>query len=105
MIFYSLMILAVCLFIYTCILLKKNKLNKKYATMWMALSLLLIVFSVIPEILNLIMLKTGVGKQNIILTVGIVFLIIINFYTSLQISKLNKTILKLTEEVTLIKNK
>lgn len=87
-------------------LVKKNKIDKFYSILWILLSLIVLFISIFPSSITKIAQKLGLYYQHTLLVfLGILILGIYSLYSAVAISKQNKMIIKLTQEIALMKNK
>lgn len=98
-----------CLFIFIIILfilyyIKKDKINIKYSVIWFLLFGLLFIFLIIPGFLQKITKLLGFDLgSNMIFSLLIGVLVIINIYFTSIISSQDKKIRNLIQEVSLLK--
>ena len=98
-----------CLFIFVVFLIilyyiKKNKINIKYSVIWFLLFGVLLIFLIIPGFLEKITKLSGFDlASNMIFSLLIGVLVIINIYFTKIISSQDKKIRNLIQEVSLLK--
>lgn len=86
--------------------LKKDKLKVKYSIIWLILFILLLVCLLIPNLLNIITKVLGFQTaSNMVLSLFIGILIIINISLTGIVSSQDKKIRLLIQEVSVIKKK
>ena len=101
----------VCIFIFLVIFLilyniKKGKITIKYSVIWLLLFGLLFIFLIIPGFLEFITKLLGFSlSSNMIFSLLIGTLIIINIFLTIIVSSLTDKIRVLTQEVSLLKSK
>lgn len=92
--------------IYICKSIKSNKLSTRHAFIWF-FSDIIIIFSII-FVESLLKVSNFIGIEtvsNMMFFLGFVFLIVLCFNISIQLSNQNKKIIKLTQELGILKNK
>lgn len=106
MIYYLTMIILTIFLIFIIQLKRKNIIDKLYAYLWMTCDLILLFICVFPGAITRLSLIIGVYyRHTVLVLIGFLILGIYCFYISIVISKYKKIIVKLTQEVALIKNK
>ncbi|MBL4935542.1 DUF2304 domain-containing protein [Clostridium sp. YIM B02515] len=84
---------------------KKRKLEFQYCVFWIIISLTLIILSINKNILETISRKIGIYYSPALLFVtGIVFSFLLIFHLTIVISDLKKRVVKLTQELAILKN-
>ena len=95
--------LSLCLIALIIYLVRKNKLKEKYAILWLLSGSVIFLFSIFPDILNVITPLLGIElPSNAVFFFGIIFIILINLHFSLVISNFSEQIKKLTQKLTLL---
>lgn len=85
-------------------LIRRNKLKEKYALLWLASSLVILVFSVSRRTLDAISLSIGIlYSPSLIFLIASFFLIVINIHFSTVISELSEKNKNLAQEVALLR--
>ncbi|MBO5478120.1 MAG: DUF2304 domain-containing protein [Clostridia bacterium] len=106
MIYYLGIIFGIVFLIFILNLVKKNKLDEKYSIVWIIFSLGILLISIFYELFMKISLKLGVYYPPILL---LLFAIIIEgiyiVHITITITKQNKMIIKLTQELAILKEK
>lgn len=106
MIYYLAMAFSVIFLIFILNLVKKNKLDEKYSIVWIIFSLGILMVSIFHDAVMGIALKLGVYYPPILL---LLFAIIIEgiyiVHITIAITKQNKMMIKLTQEVAILKEK
>lgn len=101
-----LIVIMILFLIYVFKAIKNNKISVKYALIWVIadVAVILCVLLVDPllKISNFIGIKT---VSNMMFLFGFVFLLVLCFNLSKQISIQNKKIINLTQELGILKNK
>ncbi len=106
MIYYVSIIAAILLLIYILWLVKKNKIDEKHSIFWIFFSVVLIILSLTPNILNYIASLLNVYyAPSILFLFGIIFIFSYCIHLSVILSKQNKMIIKLTQHIALIELK
>lgn len=100
-----LILIIVLLLLYVFKSVKNNKISVKYALIWIIADIAVIFCILLVEPLlkvsNFIGIKT---VSNMLFFLGFIFLLILCFNQSTQISIQNKKIIKLTQELGILKN-
>lgn len=106
MIYYLAMAFSVIFLIFILNLVKKNKLDEKYSIVWIIFSLGILVISIFHDWVMGIALKLGVYYPPILL---LLFAIIIEgiyiVHITITITRQNKMMIKLTQELAILKEK
>ncbi len=99
-------ILAAVFLIITLYYVKRRKLDFHYCMLWILVSLVLCMLSLNKNIVENAAVFTGISYAPAFLFVtGIVFSLILIFYLTLVISSLQKRIIRLTQEIGILKSK
>lgn len=86
-------------------LTRRKKLKEKYALLWIAVGTTIIILAIFKEIVFFIASIMGIKTPiNAMLFIGIFFILIINLYYSLEISKLNEQVKKLAQKLALLQH-
>lgn len=97
---------SICIIIFILHLVAKERVNIKYAIVWLLMFIIIIVFTLIPGCLafftNLLGFQT---PSNMVLTIMIAVLVIINITNTVINSDQDKKIRLLVQEVSILKNK
>ena len=106
MIYKFAIIFSIILILFIINLVKKNKLDEKYSILWLFASFVILVVSVFPDIITIF-----ANKFNVYYPPALMFLfaiIILGAYIihiSTVLTKQNKMIVKLTQELGILKEK
>jgi hypothetical protein len=85
-------------------LLRRRQLREKYAVLWMAVGLLVVVFGFFPGLVNSLARAVGVvSGASLVLFLGVVFLLLVDIHLSWEASRLEEKTRILAEEVALIR--
>jgi len=85
-------------------LLRRRQLREKYAVLWMAVGLLVVVFGFFPDLVNSLARAVGVvSGASLVLFLGVVFLLLVDIHLSWEASRLEEKTRILAEEVALIR--
>ncbi len=99
-------LIALVLLFFTFYALAKRKLDFRYVIFWCVLSLLLIIISVNVNILEGIASVLGIYyAPSALFAAALVFILAFIFYITVFISDITKRIIRLTQEVGLLKSK
>ena len=83
---------------------RKNKLNLRFALLWLVLGVLMLIIDIFPEIITFVASTLGLElASNLLFFLGICFTLILVFGLTLKVSKLNDEVKRLTQEVALLK--
>ncbi|MDP4180103.1 MAG: DUF2304 domain-containing protein [Bacillota bacterium] len=87
-------------------LVRKNKLSEKYSLLWILFGLTILLLSVSPffieRISSLINIKYA---PSVLFIFGLLFLIVYSLQITIVVSQQSKKIIRLTQEITIIKEK
>lgn len=87
-------------------MVKKKKIEMKYALIWYLLALVILVFDLFPGLLDKITAFMGVGLAvNMLFFMGFCFALVIIFVLTLWVSKLSVKVKQLTQELALLDKK
>lgn len=102
--YYCILLASIFLFI-TLHYVKKRRLDFRYCLLWISISLVMVVFAANKDILEAVSDYVGIYYSPAFLFVtGIIFSLILIFYLTLVISAMQKKIVKLTQEVGILKS-
>lgn len=83
---------------------RKNKLNLRFALLWLVLGILMLIIDIFPEIVAFAAKALGMElASNLLFFLGICFTLILVFGLTLKVSKLSDEAKRLTQEVALLK--
>ncbi len=104
---YTISIIFTVLFLFTVIeLVRKNKLQEKYSLLWIFMSIILLILSSTPAIINTLAGWLDIkNPPSLLFLFGLVYLIIYNLHLTVVISKQSENITRLAQEVALLKEK
>lgn len=98
--------IAVVIFIAIIELVRRRKLREEYSWLWLLTGAMLFILAVRVDLLAAITKFIGAGiSTSTIFFFGIIFLIVINLYFSVILSRFANQIKNLSQEVSLLKNK
>lgn len=102
---YSLSIIFSVFFVLIIIeLVRRNRLHEKYSLLWLLFSIVMIILSGFPRILEKVAYILNVKyAPSLLFLVGFVFLILYSLSLTVIISKQADRIIKLTQEVSILK--
>ena len=101
-----LILVMIMLLIYISRSIKKNILSTKNALLWVVADIIVIFCIIFVDPLLLVANFIGIKTvSNMLFFIGIIFLLILCFNLSNQLSIQNKKIIKLTQELGILKNK
>ena len=83
-------------------LIKRNKLELKYALSWLFLELGILIITLIPNLLNVISKVLGIYKEiNMLFFLGFVFIILVIFSLTMSLSRNSERVRKMAQEIAL----
>ena len=83
-------------------LIKKNKLELKYALSWLSLELGILIITLIPNLLNVISKVLGIYNEiNMLFFLGFVFIILVIFSLTMSLSRNSERVRKMAQEIAL----
>ena len=83
-------------------LIKKNKLELKYALSWLFLELGILIITLIPNLLNVISKVLGIYNEiNMLVFLGFVFIILVIFSLTMSLSRNSERVRKMAQEIAL----
>ncbi|HOJ11200.1 MAG TPA: DUF2304 domain-containing protein [Clostridiales bacterium] len=87
-------------------LVRKNKLQERYSLLWILMSIVLLILSSTPVIINTIADWLEIkNPPSFLFLFGMVYLIIYNLHITTVVSKQSERITKLAQEIALLKEK
>ena len=83
-------------------LIKKNKLELKYALSWLFPELGMLIITLIPNLLNVISKVLGIYNEiNMLFFLGFVFIILVIFSLTMSLSRNSERVRKMAQEIAL----
>ena len=83
-------------------LIKKNKLELKYALSWLFLEVGILIITLIPNLLNVILKALGIYNEiNMLFFLGFVFIILVIFSLTMSLSRNSERVRKMVQEIAL----
>ena len=83
-------------------LIKRNKLELKYALSWLFLELGILIITLIPNLLNVISKVLGIYNEiNMLFFLGFVFIILVIFSLTMPLSRNSERVRKMAQEIAL----
>lgn len=103
---YSISIVFAVFFIFIVIeLVRRNKLLENYSLLWLIFSVFLILFASSPSLINNIALWLNIKyAPSVLFVFGLIFLVVYNLHITSIISKQNERIVRLTQELAILKH-
>ena len=96
------LILGLLVFISMIYTVRETKLSTKYAFAWIIISISILIFSICPRLIDKIALKIGIHyPPSLLFLVAISFLLVYSLILSVQITKLEHKIKRLTQKLAL----
>ena len=81
-------------------LIKKNKLELKYALSWLFLEVGILIITLIPNLLNVISKALGIYNEiNMLFFLGFVFIILVIFSLTMSLSRNSERVRKMVQEI------
>lgn len=104
---YSLSIMFSVLFLLIVIeLVRKNKLQERYSLLWILMSIILLVLSSTPVIIEAISRWLDIkNPPSLLFLFGLGYLILYNLGTTVTVSRQSERIIRLTQELALLRQK
>ena len=94
---------AVIAIIYILNMVRKGGLELKYALVWLAVAVLLIIFDAVPGLLNGLTAALGITLPiNMLFFLGFIFVMAIAFTQTVVISNLTRRTKRLTQEIAIL---
>lgn len=85
-------------------LLRRRQIKEKYAVLWLAVSVVMVVLAVYPPLLKDVARKFGVvDPPNLLLFVAVLFLLVVCVHLSWEVSRLEDRSRALAEELGLLR--
>lgn len=96
-------VLIVLALLAICNMVRKKKLDLKYALVWLCVGCVVLVFDISPQLLGIIAGVLGIGLPvNMLFFLGFVFSLLIIFVLTVSVSRLSDKVKRLTQEVALL---
>lgn len=106
MIYYFAIVFAVIFIIFILNLVKKGKLDEKYSILWILTGIVTLIVSFLPNLITKIANKFDVYyPPSLMFLFAIIILVIYTIHITIVITKQNKMIVKLTQELGILKEK
>lgn len=87
-------------------LVRKNRLSEKYSLLWIFFGVVILMLSVSPVSIEKISMLINVKyAPSVLFVFGLLFLILYSLQITIVISNQSKRIIRLTQEITLMKEK
>jgi hypothetical protein len=85
-------------------LVKKNRLHERYSILWIIMSLVLLVLSISPLLMEKLAGLLGIkNPPSLLFLFGLVYLIIYNLHITTVVSKQSEKITRLAQEMAILK--
>lgn len=106
MIYKFAIIFSLILILFIINLVRKNKLDEKYSILWLFASIVILIVAIFPNIITFVAKKFNVYyPPTLMLLFAIIILGAYIVHISVVITKQNKMIVKLTQELGILKEK
>lgn len=104
---YTISILFSALFLAVVLeLVRKDKLEERYSILWIFMSILLIILSLSPVVMEIIAKWLDIkNPPSLLFLFGVVYLLIYNLHITTVVSKQSERITRLAQEVALLNRK
>ena len=105
MIYYFSICFAIIFIVFVILLVRNNKLDEKYSILWLIFSILVIILALCTKVLDKISSFLGIFYAPALLFLfGFIFVIFYIIHLSTVVTKQNKSIIRLTQEIAILKN-
>lgn len=102
----TVIIVVLLAMVYMINMIRKNRLEIKYALLWFVLGIGVIIFTCFPMLTTFAAKFLGIGQPvNLLFFAGFCFALLIIYSLSLAISRLSVRVKKLTQELALLQKK
>lgn len=104
---YTISVIFSVVFLVTVIeLVKANKLQEKYSILWILMSIVLMVLSSSPVIINKLAKWLDIkNPPSFLFLFGLVYLLVYNLHLTVVVSKQSEKITRLAQEIAILKEK
>lgn len=104
MIYVLAIICSILLLIYLLYTIKKGKLDERHSIFWIFFSIIITIFSMIPNFTEWLASILGIYyAPSLLFLFGILFILAYLIHLSIIITKQNKMIIRLTQEIGILK--
>ena len=87
-------------------MVRKKKLDLRYALVWLIVGCVVLIFDIFPSLLGVISGILGVGLPvNMLFFMGFVFSLLIIFTLTVAVSKMSERVKRLTQELALLEER
>lgn len=87
-------------------MVRRKKLELKYALVWFLVGIVVLVFDIFPQLLNWITRLMGIGLAvNMLFFMGFVFSLMIIFGLTVTVSRLSERVKRLSQEIALLEER
>ncbi|MFD2417716.1 DUF2304 domain-containing protein [Amycolatopsis pigmentata] len=85
-------------------LLRRRQLSEKYAVLWLAVGLVVLVLTIFPRLLTALTAATGIAlPTNLLFFVAITFLVLVALHLSWELSRVEHETRKLAEDLAILR--
>lgn len=106
MIYYISIAFSVIFIFFVIMLVRKNSLDEKYSILWMIFSIIIIILALCTKLLDKVSNFIGIFYPPALLFLfGFIFVIFYIIHLSVVVTKQNKSIIRLTQEVAILNEK
>ena len=106
MIYYFSFVFAIIFALFIIQLVKKSKLDEKYSVLWIFFSIIILGISIYPQIIIKIANKLGVYyPPSLMFLIALLVIVTCIIHILITITKQNKTIVKLNQELNILINR
>lgn len=87
-------------------MVRKKKLDLKYALVWLLVGCIVLIFDIFPGLLSVISEAVGIGiPVNMLFFLGFLFSLLIIFTLTVAVSKMSERVKRLTQELALLEKR
>jgi hypothetical protein len=83
-------------------LIRRSRLKEEYSLLWLLSGLVILTFSIFPDLLNIIAKALGMYYLTALFVISFLFLLLIVLHFSMVISRLSKNNTELTQELSIM---
>ena len=84
-------------------MVRKKKLNLRYALVWLIVGCVVLLFDLFPQLLDIVTNLLGIGVPvNMLFFLGFAFSLLIIFSLTVSVSRLSDKVKRLTQEIALL---
>jgi len=85
-------------------LIRRSKLQERYAILWLLLGLVMSLFSIFPKLLHSVSKTIGIHyAPSVLFLIGLMFSLVFVMHITIVISKLHRKVTRLVQELALLR--